>query len=245
MNEDRRPPIFEFQVRLHRQPLVWQVALRFVGRWALRISAGWIMILLLRRAGSSLAPFGIGLLLAYVLLPIVARLDRWMPRWASILTVYLAALGLLALALTFILPPAINQTSQFAQTIPTWLDHSQAFVSEHIAAFQSTAPGEVQAWANRLTANLELTLERNATTYVQQLGAFVFSSALSLLQTLTFVIGFLVIPIFLFLVLLSTQRLPRTVHRLLHPSIRADVWNVWRVVDHIFGRYIRSHYFWD
>jgi len=240
VNEDRRPPIVEFQLRVHRQRVTWHVAFRFVARWLLRFAALWLVFTLLRRTGSSLAPFAIGLLLAYLLLPIVAWLDHWMPRWASILAVYLAALCLLTLGLNFILPPAIDQTSQFVQSVPAWIERSEAFMNERIAAFQRVAPAEVQAWINRMAANLEVTLERNATTYVQQLGTLVFNSAVTLLQTLTFVIGFLVIPIFLFFVLLSTPRLPRTIHRFMHPAIRADVWNIWRIVDRIFGRYVRS-----
>ena len=240
MNDDRRQSAFEFQVRLRNQPIRWRVVLRFIARWALRIVALSIVITLLRRAGSSLTPFAIGLLLAYLLLPFVTWLDRRMPRWASILTVYLAASCLLMLGLNFILPSAINQTSQFVQTVPVWFDRSIAFVSERIAAFQRSTPVEVQEWVNRMVATLETTLERNATTYVQRFGAFLFNSALTLLQTITFVIGFLVIPIFLFYVLHGTQQLPRAVQRLLHPAIRADVWNIWRIVDRIFGRYIRS-----
>jgi predicted PurR-regulated permease PerM len=76
--------------------------------------------------------------------------------------------------------------------------------------------------------------------YVQRLGALAFTSVLTLLQTITFVIGFLMIPIFLFFVLLSTQRLPRAVDQLLHPAIRSDAWNIWRIVDHVLGNYVRS-----
>ena len=54
--------------------LTWQVARRFVARWALHIAAGWIMIALLRRAGSPLASFGIGVLV--ILAPPLANLPR-------------------------------------------------------------------------------------------------------------------------------------------------------------------------
>ncbi len=240
MNEDRSKPLVAWEVRLHHRTVPWRNVFRFVARWALRIAALAVVIVLLRRTGSTLAPFVLGVLLAYLLLPVVQRLDRWLPRWASIVVVYLAVLALLGFGVMFVVPPVVDQTSQVVNSIPGWIAQTDQFVNQQVAAFQRTASPPVQAQVVRLVQTLQDTFERNVLLYVQRLGALAFSSVLTLLQTITFVIGFLVIPIFLFFVLLSTPRLPRAMDRLLHPAIRPDVWNMWRIADHVLGTYVRS-----
>lgn len=61
-----------------------------------------VVIGLISAAGSALAPFVVGLVLAYLLTPIVNRLDRWMPRWMAILFVYAVILVIFAGILIFL-----------------------------------------------------------------------------------------------------------------------------------------------
>ena len=78
---------------------------RTAARWTLCFAALTLVLWLLRRTGLALVPFALGLLLAYLLFPIVSRLDRWLPRWASVVVVYLVGLLLLGLGLRFRVPP--------------------------------------------------------------------------------------------------------------------------------------------
>lgn len=213
---------------------------RLVARWALVVGALWLVTWILRRSGATLTPFIIGLVLAYLLLPIVKRLDRYMPRWASITTVYLIGLILFELVLVFVIPPAVNQVQQFTSNIPTWFERSNQFVNNLIADFQRSAPPEVQEQVNTQVRNAQQTLQRNAAGYAQSLGEFVLNSVIGVFQTITFLLGFLIIPFFLFYILLDTGKLPKAIDVLLHPRIRPDFWNIWRIVDGVFGRYIRG-----
>ena len=63
---------------------------------------------------------------------------------------------------------------------------------------------------------------------------------LRIFQTLTFLLGFLIIPFFLFYVLLDSNRLPNAINNMLHPRIHDDFWNILRIADSIFGKYIRG-----
>jgi predicted PurR-regulated permease PerM len=211
-----------------------------IARWALVIGAIWLVIWILSRAGTTLTPFIIGLVMAYLLLPIVKKLDRYMPRWASITAVYLVGLIVLELILVFVVPPAVEQVQQFAGNVPTWFEQSNTFVNERIAQFQRTAPQEVQNQVNQQVQNIQTTVQRNASTYAQRLGTFVLNSVIGVFETITFLLGFLIIPFFLFYILLDTNKLPHAIDTLLHPRIRDDFWNIWRIVDGVFGRYIRG-----
>jgi predicted PurR-regulated permease PerM len=87
---------------------------------------------------------------------------------------------------------------------------------------------------------VQATLQRNATTYAQSVGAFVLTSVFSIFDTITFLLGFLVIPFFLFYILMDTGKIPDAINNMLHPRIRSDFWNTWLIVDGTMGRYIRG-----
>jgi predicted PurR-regulated permease PerM len=228
------------EIKLPESEIRLPALLRLLARWALVLGALWLITWFLRRSGATLTPFIIGLVLAYLLLPIVKRLDRYMPRWASITTVYLIGLILFELVLVFVVPPAIDQVQQFTSNIPTWFERSNEYVNSWIAEFQRSAPQEVQEQVNTQVRNAQQTLQRNAAAYAQSVGQFLLNSVIGVFQTITFLLGFLIIPFFLFYILLDTNKLPKAIDELLHPRARPDFWNIWRIVDGVFGRYIRG-----
>ena len=103
----------------------WPVMLRTAARWALSIGVVALILWLLYQAGATLTPFIFGFILAYLLLPIVKRLDRYLPRWGSITAVFLVGLILFELAFIFIVPPAVSQIGQAIRTTPTWFHQVQ------------------------------------------------------------------------------------------------------------------------
>lgn len=220
--------------------LDWPRVLRTIARWALVLGAAYLVGWLLWRTGGTLTPFIIGLVMAYLLLPLVKRLDRSMPRWASIVTVYLVGLLILELILSFVIPPASRQVEQVIANVPDWIDRATNFVNERIAEFQATASEDLQNQVDQIIQQVQATLQQNATTYAQRIGGFLLNSIVGIFGTIAFLLGFLVIPFFLFYVLLDTNKLPGAINTMLHPRIRADFWNIWRIIDEIFGRYIRG-----
>lgn len=217
-----------------------QIAWRTLARWVLVLGALYVVGSILWSAGATLTPFIIGVVLAYLLLPIVKKLDRIMPRWASITTVYLAGLILLELILVFVVPPAVNQISQFVDNVPDWFQQGNDFVNRQIARFQAQASPQVQELVTQQVQRIQRTIQENASTYAQRVAGFVLNSLVGIFQTITFLLGFLIIPFFLFYILIDTNKLPGTINTLLHPKVRADFWNIWHIVDGVFGRYIRG-----
>lgn len=213
---------------------------RTVVRWLLVLAAialvGWII----SRAGSSATPFVVGLALAYLLLPLVRRLDRFMPRWASILVVYVLGIGAIALAINYIVPPVANQIGQFINNAPEYIQAAEDEFEKQIPRLRQQLSPEVEAQVNQQIETVQQTIRNNATTYAQNIGTFLFSSVITLFQTIAFIIGFLVIPFFLFYVLVDADAAPNAINRVLHPRIRADFWNIWGIVDGVVGRYIRG-----
>jgi predicted PurR-regulated permease PerM len=84
------------------------------------------------------------------------------------------------------------------------------------------------------------TLQANMILYLRNAALFVFAEALQLIQTLAFLVGFLVIPFWLFYVLNSEAEARAFVDGMLHLRIRADFWNLWRRITQILSDYIRG-----
>jgi predicted PurR-regulated permease PerM len=91
---------------------------RRVARWVLVVTALFIVGSLLWSARSVLTPFLFGIVLAYLFLPLVNRLEQRMPRWGAILVVYIVAISLIVTFFAFIVPPLIDQIRQLINAFP-------------------------------------------------------------------------------------------------------------------------------
>ncbi|CAA9229373.1 MAG: hypothetical protein AVDCRST_MAG26-887 [uncultured Chloroflexia bacterium] len=222
--------------RVERPRFSWRNAIRLamVGAALLGVAA------VLWLAADALTPFIISLVIAYLMLPAVNLLSRRVPRWAAILLVYVATFGTLGVALSYVIPPTVTQISEFVEGIPTWYTGGRDDFERLLTRFRREAPPEVQERVEEQIGRVQAAVQENATAYSQRVAEFLFNSVVRIFQTLTFLIGFLVIPFFLFYVLLDSQRLPRAIDSVLHPRIRADFWNIVRIVDAIMGKYIRG-----
>ncbi|MDZ4720507.1 MAG: AI-2E family transporter, partial [Roseiflexaceae bacterium] len=104
---------------VNTQPLLTRSDyLRLIARWLLVALAIYAIVSLLIGAQSALTPFILGLVLAYLLLPIVNRLNKRMPRWLAILFVYIGLGVLIGISVAYIIPPAAEQIGQLVESIP-------------------------------------------------------------------------------------------------------------------------------
>jgi len=216
--------------------------LRRLGQWLLVLLAlyavGWLLV----SAAPALTPFVIGLVLAYLLMPIVDRLAQRMPRWLAILVVYIGGIGLLAGSFAFIIPPAIDQVQQLFASIPD-VDRLLKMWNDLVQEYRALVPGSLQQPIEQGIRNALQTAQTNFAGYLQGVGAFVFSQVLNVLNTLTFLIGFLIIPIWLFYLLNDRSQAAALADQLLPPRARPDFWNIWGIADEVFSDYIRGQLF--
>ncbi|HET9221986.1 MAG TPA: AI-2E family transporter, partial [Roseiflexaceae bacterium] len=109
--------------------------------------------------------------------------------------------------------------------------------------YQSSVPSSIRVPVEEGVRNGLRSLQSNITTYLQGIGAFIIAQVLRIVNTVTFLVGFLIIPIWLFYILNDVQQGSATLDRLLHPRIRADFWNIWGIINRIFSDYIRGQLF--
>jgi predicted PurR-regulated permease PerM len=213
--------------------------LRRLGQWLLALLAlyavGWLLV----SAAPALTPFVFGLVLAYLLMPIVDRLARRMPRWLAILLVYIGGIGLVAGLIAFIIPPAVDQVQElFAATPDT--DRLLKMWNDLVQEYRALVPASLQQPVEQGIRNAVQTAQTNFAGYLQGIGAFILGQVLNVLKSLTFLIGFLFIPIWLFYVLNDRSQAAALVDRLMPARARQDFWNIWGIVDEVFSDYIRG-----
>jgi predicted PurR-regulated permease PerM len=213
--------------------------LRLIARWSLVALALYIIGSMLWSTRPVLIPFVIGLVLAYLMAPAVDFFDRWMPRWLAILAVY--TLGLLVIAATFalIIPPLVEQVARLIRQLPGFSE-VQTFVDSVIKQYRDQVPPSLQQPIEDSLANLLRSLQNNIDTYLQRGGAFLLNQLIQLLNTVTFILGFISLPIWLFYVLYDKQQGRVFFNQLVHPRARADFWNVWEIINNVLGGYIRG-----
>jgi predicted PurR-regulated permease PerM len=213
--------------------------LRLIARWSLVALALYIIGSMLWSTRPVLIPFVIGLVLAYLMAPAVDFFDRWMPRWLAILAVY--TLGLLGIAATFalIIPPLVEQVARLIRQLPSFSE-VQTFVDSVIKQYRDQVPPSLQQPIEDSLANLLRSLQNNIDTYLQRGGAFLLNQLIQLLNTVTFILGFISLPIWLFYVLYDKHQGRVFFNQLVHPRARADFWNVWEIINNVLGGYIRG-----
>jgi len=223
----------------HALPVGRHARARLVIRWALVAATLAGIAALLWAAHTVLLPFAIGLALAYLLTPFVNLAARRMPRPLAILLVYAVGIALVVAAFLYLVPLLANQIVRIINAFPT-IAELRAMANALLEQYRTVVPAEFKAPIEQaLFQGLE-TLQANLATYAQRLGTFLVGSFMRLLDSITFLLGFLTLPIWLFYILNDQGRLPAALDRLIHPGFRADFWNIWRIIDLAFSSYVRG-----
>jgi len=217
----------------------WSVLWRTAARWLLVVLALYVVGWLIWSALPAMTPFIIGLVLAFLMLPIVNRLDRRLPRWFAILTVYVGGFVVLLVAANYIVPLAGRQVQQLLDNLPS-VDQLELMGNDLVRRYRDLVPTALQQPIDDGVRNAIRVAQANATSYLQQVGTFILNQVIQIINTLTFLVGFLIIPIWLFYVLNDQAKGQAFVDRILHPRLRADFWNVWGIISEVFNDYIRG-----
>jgi predicted PurR-regulated permease PerM len=187
-----------------------------------------------------LAPFIVGILIVYLLDPIIERLarielrGRRLPRPLLILLVYLGAtLIVIELALQLI-GPLVEQVRALAQDAPAYLEQLNARLDELLG------------WWNRLDlpADVKATIDEAINDLLANVGALVttvlrpvFSSVLGFVGS---VFGYLIIPVWTFWILKDRPAIVRAFDRAVPVDWRPDTWAALGIVRRVFGSWIRG-----
>jgi len=210
-----------------------------VARWLLVAAALTVVGYLLWNARSALTPFIFGLVLAYLLLPLVNRLNHWLPRPLAILIVYIAGIALVVGIFAYLVPVVVSQIQQLFASLPS-LEQMQQMANSLLQQYQHNVPPAVRQPIDAAVNNALRSAQANLTTYAQQAWSFLWGQVLQVINTVSFLIGFFIVPVWLFFVLQDQAQGRAYVDRLLHPRVRPDFWNVWDIVNHALTGYLQG-----
>jgi len=193
-------------------------------------------------AWTALVPFFLGLLLAYLLLPIVNFIDRKAPRfmrrkgWSrpfAIIIVYISGLGSVAGILSYFVPAVSEQARIFVQAAPEYWKRVQGLFVYDLPDLLENIPPEIQEMVN-------VNIQKAASTLLDAAQRGFMATVRTVSQTVSFVLGAIIIPFWLFYVLNDEAKARKAVYNLIPEQARGDARCIAIIIDDLLGAYMRG-----
>jgi predicted PurR-regulated permease PerM len=198
---------------------------------ATAVLVGW----LLWTARGALPAFVIGIALAFVLDPVVTFLERrGVARWGGVLISYAAVAALFWALATFAVAPIALQARDFIARLPE-LGAAIGNLQHGLDDWYRSLPLPAD-----LREALDAAIARTEAAFGTALREFLGPAVGTLLRTVGFVIGLVVVPVWLFFVLRDRHRLPTAVAASVPPNWRPDAENVLALLARVGGRWVRG-----
>ena len=194
-----------------------------------------VVLLLLWQARGALPAFFIGLALAFVLDPgVTALARRGVPRWAGVLISYVAAVAIIWALLSFALPPITAQAREFVQQLPQ-LGAAIGDVERSLVEWYQSLP-----LPDDVREALEEQLAASGQAIADFMAGLLAPTLSAVVRAATFLVGLVVIPVWLFFVLKDREGFSRSVASAMPPSWRADAENVLALLARVGGKWVRG-----
>jgi len=204
-------------------------------RVAVLLAAAVATALVLWMARDSLRPFIVGLLVVYLLDPPVRWLARrGVPRLLAIVLVYVVAIVAIVEFLNLTLQPLVNEAEQFINDFPALqaqFDDQLQRLAEFYAGLD--LPPALREYIDAAIASLT-TGESNLNP------AFLLPIVTGASSFLGAIFGYFLIPFWAFYILKDRVRLLETFDTALPAAWRPDTWATLRVVERVFGQWVRG-----
>jgi len=202
----------------------------------------YLLVRLLVAAWAALVPFFLGMLLAYLLLPVVNVMDRNAPRLLryrglsrplAIIIVYLVGIALTAGVLSYFIPAVTDQAEVLVSVFPTYLERAQGLLTYDVGQVLEGIPPEIQEAIN---TNLQSALG----TVWDGLQRGLQVTVRTVSQTVSFIIGMVIVPFWLFYVLNDEARGRRAFYSAIPDVAREDVRCIFGILDGLLSSYLRG-----
>jgi predicted PurR-regulated permease PerM len=196
---------------------------------------GVLLAWVLWSARGALPAFVIGVALVFVLDPVVSFLQRrGLPRWAGIVISYAGLVALGWALISFAIPPIARQTRDFITHLPE-LGAAVTNVQQGIIEWYRSLPLPAD-----LRNMLDESIRSAEAAFGEAIREILGPAVSTLLRTAGFILGLVVIPVWLFFVLKDRDRFPTAVVGALPEAWRADASNVMAILARVGGRWVRG-----
>jgi predicted PurR-regulated permease PerM len=199
------------------------------------LAVGVVLAWALWSARGALPAFFIGTALAFILDPVVTSLQRrGLPRWTGVLVCYAGVVALIWVLIAFAVPPIASQTRDFISHLPE-LGATVSNVQRDLLDWYQSLP-----LPSELRATLDESIRNAEGAFGDAMRQFLGPAVSTVLRTAGFVVGLVVIPVWLFFVLKDRDRLPAAVEGALPEDWRPDARNVLALFAGVGGRWVRG-----
>lgn len=187
-------------------------------------------------------PFALGLVLAYLLVPIINWLEVKFPRpgkWQgfkrvlSILIVFVILLALLAVFSYVIATAVIDASLNLASGAPYFISKSLYQITKWLEVIREQFPPEIRSEVDRALLEAGVALGNAIRDAIVEGVSFAP-------QTFSPLIGLAAIPLFLFYALKDSSKLRHSVYSAFSPGVSKHVRNLVSIIERVLGRYIRA-----
>ena len=209
-----------------------------LARFVLATAAIVLVGQLLFSAWLSLIALQVGLVLAYLVLPIVDLLDRVLPRWLAALVVTLGEIAVVLAIIGLLVPPLALEVPLLVRALPG-ADQIHSLIADAEVTLGALPPG-VQAAITSGAQQAAGQLQGNLLGFTGLALSVFAASVLGVLGTLGFILGFIAVPTWLLGVLTDRHAGRRALDRGLPGWLRPDFWAVVHIIDRTFGSYLRG-----
>ena len=194
-----------------------------------------LVIWLLWTARGALPAFFIGLALAFVLDPIVTLLARQgAPRWAGVIVAYVAVVLVVWAVIAFAVPPITRQTTEFIAHLPE-LGASVGDIERAVMAWYAGLP-----LPDEVRAAVDAQVAASGQAFADILRGLLAPTLSAVLRAATFILGLVVIPVWLFYVLKDREGFSRSVAGALPSGWRPDAEQLLGLLGRVGGRWVRG-----
>jgi len=189
------------------------------------------------RAQAALTPFIIGLVIAFVLMPLVDALNRFLPRALAILLVYILIIAAIASFFVYLVPIIVDQINAIINNKTNYIADVQKWLNDTFVSVEQQLPTDFQ---KPVTAAIN-TFPQNALNFVQTLSGGIVNSVFGLVfGTIGFLVGILIIPFWMFYVIKDKARGMRLFYSIISPSLRDDAHRLISIVSDGLNNYVRG-----
>jgi predicted PurR-regulated permease PerM len=195
-----------------------------------------------------LLPFMVGLLLAYLLIPIVKWIEKLLPfrnKWAearrvtTILLVFIIFLGVIAFLLFLAVMAIIHSSADLIKNAAQIINNFIAKLQEWTTSVRGHLPESMQAELDNIIKDIGNSISNSISGSV--------SGGSSILSRITgsfgLILGFAAMPLFLFYLLKDSEKIQKNIYAELPPAVAKHTRNILRIIERVLGRYLRTQLF--
>ena len=201
-----------------------------------------VFVLVLYFIKGALFPFAIGIVLTYVLHPLVSSFEKVLPfkekhpnfiRSIAIGIVYLLMLFVLIMALILVVPPLFSQSTELLGKLPAFITDARSTVEGWNKEYATSIPEEIRLEIDDILAN-------GGEILVGAFRGIINRTALAVVHALTLVVGLVVVPIFVFYILKDKEKVHESFIDSFPPEMQIHVVHVLRILNRVVGAYVRA-----